>query len=532
MMAAVCYDEAFKQLLNSVKSVNFFDVHQTPTNTCEPRQDAEVLSVDHHDGILEDISRFMLWLFLAMIVTTWLWRQYYQRAVDPRSKLPLPPGSMGFPLVGETLSFIRKGSDYFLSRRQRYGNVYKTHLMGQPTIRITGADNLRHILVGEHENLESCQPRSVKRLFGQGGVINASPDSHKIRKKILLRALAPAAIQRHVPRIQNLVRNHILDWCSKGEQFGTDICKRLAMSLAANILIGFDVDDQSLQSIINSFKTFTGNLFSLPWQLPGSGLTKGLKARQQLITEIKKRLHTETQQWSLLDELKNLDKTTTSLTADEMADKVLELWFAGNDTSSSTTNSTLLALGKDEGVRKQIEEELEENGLLSSDEELTFDSLKKLTYVGHVVKEVLRVYPPVGGGFRKVKKTMEIEGYQIPEGWHVIYSIRDTHQTTKLFDDKEEFKPERWSEMDEKIGVSGQRFHYIPFGAGARACPGDKFAMMFLKIFIVELIRTCTWELKNRNPKITYIPVAKPIDNLPVTFHLRNDVKKNVHQNV
>ncbi|XP_067656989.1 cytochrome P450 26A1-like [Haliotis asinina] len=532
-MATISYivhDKAFKQLLLSVKSVIFVGVHQKPTNTCEPRQDAEVLSVDHHDGILEDISRFMLWLFLAMIVTTWLWRQYYQRAVDPRSKLPLPPGSMGFPLVGETLSLISRGSDYFLSRRQQYGNVYKTHLLGQPTIRIMGADNVRHILMGEHVNVESCQPRSVKRLLGQGGVINASPDSHKIRKKLLLRALAPAAIQGHVPRIQKLVRNHILDWCSKGEQFGTDICKRLTISIAANILIGFDVDDQSLQSIISSFQTFTGNLFSLPWELPGSGLSKGLKARQQLIMEIKKRLHTETQQWSLLDELKNLDKTTTSLTADEMADKVLELWFAGNDTSSSTTNSTLLALGKDEGVRKQIEEELEENGLLSSDAVLTFDSLKKLTYVGHVVKEVLRVYPPVGGGFRKVKKTMEIEGYQIPEGWNVIYSIRDTHQTTKLFDDKEEFKPERWNIVGEKTRVSGHRFHYIPFGAGARACPGERFAMTFLKIFIVELIRTCTWELKNRSPKITYFPATKPSDNLPVTFHLRHTVNRYVQQ--
>ncbi|XP_046565709.1 cytochrome P450 26B1-like [Haliotis rubra] len=442
------------------------------------------------------------------------------------------PGSMGFPLVGETLSLITKGSDYYLSRRQQYGNVYKTHLLGQPTIRIIGADNVRHILMGEHVNVEASQPRSLQRLLGPGGLTNASPDSHRIRKKLLLRALAPAAIQGHVPTIQKLVRNHILDWCSKGQQFGTDICKRLAMSLAANVLIGFDVDDQNLQSIISSFQTFTGNLFSLPWELPGSGLSKGLKAREQLIKEIKKRLHRETQQWSLVDELKNLDETAASLTADEMADAVLELWFAGHDTSSSTANSTLLALGKDDGVRKQIEEELEENGLLSSEEELTFDSLKKLTYVDHVVKEVLRVYPPVGGGFRKVKKTMEIEGYQIPEGWTVIYSIRDTHQTTKLFDDKEEFKPERWNEMDEKTRVSGQRFNYIPFGAGARACPGERFARMFVKIFIVELIRTCTWELKNKSPKITYFPVTKPSDNLPVTFHLRKDVNKNVQQNV
>ncbi|XP_046362373.2 cytochrome P450 26B1-like [Haliotis rufescens] len=481
---------------------------------------------DDHDGILDDVFRLGLFSFLAVPVTTWLWRQYYQHAKDPRSKLPLPPGSMGFPLVGETLSIIAKGSDFFLSRREQYGHVYKTHLLGQATIRIIGADNVRHILMGEHITVESSWPKSLKRLMGPGGLLNATPDSHRIRKKLLLQALAPAAIQGHVPRIQKLVRSHILDWCNKGEQLGTDICKSLAMSVAANILIGFDVDDQNLQSIISSFQTFSGNLFSLPWELPRSGLSKGLKAREQLIKEIKKRLQCETQHWSLVDELKNLDETAATLTADELADAILELWFAGNDTSSSTSNSTLLALGKDDGFRKRIEEELAENGLLNSEDELTFDSLKKLTYVDHVVKEVLRVYPPVGGAFRRVKKTMEIEGFQIPEGWSVIYSIRDTHQTTKLFEDREEFQPDRWNDMDKE--TREQRFHYIPFGAGARACPGEKFARMFVKIFIVELIKTCTWELKNKNPKISYFPVTKPSDNLPVTFHLRQDFDKAV----
>ncbi|XP_046565716.1 cytochrome P450 26B1-like [Haliotis rubra] len=495
----------------------------------ELQQNVENIFTDH-DGILDNVLRYVLLSLLAIIMATWLWRQYYQHAGDPCSRLPLPPGSMGFPLVGETLSLIAKGSDYYLSQRQKYGNVYKTHLLGQPTIRIIGADNVRLILMGEHVNVEASLPRSVQRLLGPGGLTNASPDSHRVRKKLLLRALAPAAIQGHVPTIQKLVRNHILDWCSKGQQFGTDICKRLTMSLAANVLIGFDVDDQNMQSIISCFQTFTGNLFSLPWELPGSGLSKGLKAREQLIKEIKKRLHRETQQWSLVDELKNLDETAASLTENEMANAVLELWFAGNDTTSSTANSTLLALGKDDGVRKQIEEELEENGLLSSEDELTFDSLKKLTYVDHVVKEVLRVYPPVGAGFRRVKKTMEIEGYQIPEGWTAIYSIRDTHQTTNLFEDKEEFKPERWNGMDEKTRLSDERFHYIPFGAGARACPGEKFARMFLKIFIVEIIKMCTWELKNKNPKITYFPATKPTDNLPVTFHLRKDFDKAVQQ--
>ncbi|XP_046565715.1 cytochrome P450 26B1-like [Haliotis rubra] len=530
-MASVHYivqETAFNQLLIPEKSWNFIGEEQKATNTCEPQQKAEVHSVDHHDGILDDVSRFVFVSFLAIIVTTWLWRRYYEHAGDPSSKLPLPPGSMGFPLLGETLSLITKGSDYYLSRRQQYGHVYKTHLLGQPTIRIIGAENVRHILMGEHITVESNWPKALKRLMGPGGLLNACPDSHKIRKKLLLRALAPAAIQGHVPRIQQLVRNHILDWCNKGEQLGTDVCKRLSMSLAANILIGFDVDNHNLEAIISSFQTFTGNLFSLPWELPGSGLSKGLKAREQLINEIKKRLNRETQEWSLVDELKNLDETAAALTADQMADAVLELWFAGNDTSSSTSTSTLLALGNDDGVRKQIEEELEENGLLSSEEELTFDNLKKLTYVDHVVKEVLRVYPPVGGGFRRVKKTMEIEGYQIPEGWSVIYSIRDTHQTTELFEDNEEFKPERWNEMKKKTRVSAQRFHYIPFGAGGRACPGEKFARMFLKIFIVELIRTCSWDLKNKTPKISYFPVTKPSDNLPVIFHLREDFNKNV----
>ncbi|KAL8616612.1 hypothetical protein ACOMHN_036644 [Nucella lapillus] len=83
------------------------------------------------------------------------------------SKLPLPPGSMGFPLIGETLHFILGGASFFKKRHRLYGNVYKTHLLGRPTVRVMGAENARKVLMGENSLVTSFWPSSIRRVLGQ-----------------------------------------------------------------------------------------------------------------------------------------------------------------------------------------------------------------------------------------------------------------------------------------------------------------------------------------------------------------------------
>lgn len=110
-----------------------------------------------------------------------------------------------------------------------------------------------------------------------------------------------------------------------------------------------------------------------------------------------------------------------------------------------------------------------------------------------------------------------LQGFQIPKGWSVMYSIRDTHDTAPVFKDVNVFDPDRFGQArsEDKDG----RFHYLPFGGGVRTCLGKHLAKLFLKVLAVELASTSRFELATRTfPRITLVPVLHPVDGLSVKF--------------
>lgn len=108
---------------------------------------------------------------------------------------------------------------------------------------------------------------------------------------------------------------------------------------------------------------------------------------------------------------------------------------------------------------------------------------------------------------------LTLQGCQVPKGWTVAYSIRDTHETSEFFSEGDKFDPGRWDAQ-----APSDRFHYLPFGGGSRACVGKEFAKIILKLLLIELSRSCSWRLLNDSPTMKRLPVPHPDDGLPVQF--------------
>ena len=69
-------------------------------------------------------------------------------------------------------------------KRQKYGYIYRTHLFGSPTVRVTGADNVRQILLGEHRLVAAQWPASVRTILGSDTLSNVHGAQHKSKKKV------------------------------------------------------------------------------------------------------------------------------------------------------------------------------------------------------------------------------------------------------------------------------------------------------------------------------------------------------------
>ncbi|XP_048450791.1 cytochrome P450 26C1, partial [Rhincodon typus] len=217
----------------------------------------------------------LLSLLLLLAVSRQLWTLGWNVSRDRGNKLPLPKGSMGWPLLGETLHWMVQGSKFHTSRREKYGNVFKTHLLGRPVIRVSGAENIRRILLGEHRLVSAQWPHSTRLLLGLNTLGNSSGELHRQRRKILARVFSHAALDSFLPGIQRLVRSRVRAWCRGPSPVAVyPAAKSLTFCIAVRILLGLRAADQQLDRLAATFEQLMENIFSLPVDMPFSGLRK------------------------------------------------------------------------------------------------------------------------------------------------------------------------------------------------------------------------------------------------------------------
>ncbi|KAM9548809.1 cytochrome P450 26C1 [Guaruba guarouba] len=549
----------------------------------------------------------LLALALVVILCRYLWALRWSLSRDRGSALPLPRGSMGWPFFGETLHWLLQGSHFHSSRREKYGNVFKTHLLGRPVVRVTGAENIRKILLGEHTLVSTQWPQSIQIILGSHTLLGSIGDLHRQRRKILARVFSRAALECYLPRIQKVVSWELRGWCMEPGSIAVySSAKTLTFRIAARILLGLRLEEKQFKDLAKTFEQLVENLFSLPLNIPFSGLRKGIKARNMLHEFMEKAIQEKLQRNNPEDHSDALDFIINSakehgkeFTIQELKESAIELIFAAFFTTASASTSLILLLLKHPSVIEKIRQELLSNEMYQQCEscpvehcldtlstqsrnskrpltcpmardahedqsqppgsaeagchqpnalpeptfpqssprtgsqlrapsgqscrrpsDISLEKLSRLRYLDCVIKEVLRVLPPVSGGYRTALQTFELDGYQIPKGWSVMYSIRDTHETAAVYQSPPGgFDPDRFSATQtEAVG----RFHYIPFGGGVRSCIGKELAQAILKLLAIELVSTARWELATPSyPAMQTVPIVHPVDDgLQLYFHL------------
>ncbi|KAM6949393.1 cytochrome P450 26B1 [Aplochiton taeniatus] len=486
----------------------------------------------HLVSALATLAACVVSMALLVAVSQQLWQLRWTATRDKSCKLPMPKGSMGFPIIGETCHWLFQGSGFHASRRQKYGNVFKTHLLGRPLIRVTGAENVRKVLMGEHTLVTVDWPQSTATLLGPNSLANSIGDIHRKRRKVFAKVFSHEALESYLPKIQKVIQESLRVWSSNPEPINVyRETQRLSFTMAVRVLLGFRVSEEEMRHLFSTFQDFVDNVFTLPIDLPFSGYRKGIRARDTLQKGIEKAIRekpcSQGKDYSdALDVLlESAKENGTELTMQEIKEATIELIFAAFATTASASTSLIMQLLRHPSVLERLREELRTGGLLlpnggprAEEGELRLDTIVGLRYLDCVVKEVLRLFTPVSGGYRTAMQTFELDGVQIPKGWSVMYSIRDTHDTAAVFRDVDAFDPDRFSagRAEDKQG----RFHYLPFGGGVRSCLGKQLATLFLRILAVELAGTGRFELASRGfPRVVTVPVVHPVDGLRVKFH-------------
>lgn len=131
-----------------------------------------------------------------------------------KKALPLPPGSMGWPYVGETLQlYSSKNPNVFFARKQnRYGPIFKTHILGCPCVMVSSPEAARFVLVTQAHLFKPTFPASKERMLGPQAIFFQQGDYHAHLRRLVSRAFSPEAIRGSVPAIEAIALRSLESW--------------------------------------------------------------------------------------------------------------------------------------------------------------------------------------------------------------------------------------------------------------------------------------------------------------------------------
>ncbi|KAL5550926.1 hypothetical protein UlMin_001102 [Ulmus minor] len=477
---------------------------------------------------------FGFWVFSALIgglvaVLFFLRRAnewYYEGKLEKKQRNLLPPGDMGWPLIGNMWSFLfafkfGKPESFLSSFITRFGKtgIYKGHMFGSPTIIVTAPETSRPVLMDDAQ-FKPGWPKSTNVLMGRKSFIGISEEEHKRLRRL---TTAPISGQKALSMYHEFIKHVIetsLDELAKAEkpvEFLTEI-RKMAFKIIMYIFVSRE-SGPMIEQMEEVYPILNHGLKSFAINLPGFAYHKALKARKKLVAILQavidgrrasKGSDLSEEKADMVDLLMEVeDENGRKMEDEEIIDVILMYLNAGHESSAHTILwATVLLHQHPEFLQKAKEEQKEiVRRRTSTEEGLSCKETKQMEYLNKVIDETLRVVNVSLFNYREALNDVSIGGYIIPKGWKVLVCYRGIHLDPELYPNPKEFNPSRWEENKPKKGA------FMPFGAGGRLCPGSDLTKLEVSTFLHYFLLNYELERLNPGSAVRYLPHSRPKDN-------------------
>nr|ATN97047.1 cytochrome P450 superfamily protein [Linum usitatissimum]ATN97049.1 cytochrome P450 monooxygenase [Linum usitatissimum] len=452
----------------------------------------------------------------------------------------LPPGSSGWPFIGETIGYLRPYSatsiGHFMEHHvSRYGKIYRSTLFGEPTIVSADAGLNRFILQNEGRLFECSYPRSIGGILGKWSMLVLVGDMHRNMRIISLNFLSHARIRTHL--LKEVERHTLLvlsSWNHNSTFSAQDEAKKFTSNLMAKHIMSLDPGKPETEQLKSEYITFMKGVVSPPLNFPGTAYRRALKSRSTILKFIERKMEERKKRSNEVgedDDLLGWVLKHSNLSTEQILDLVLSLLFAGHETSSVSIALAIYFLQSSPAALQQLQEE--HSGIAKAkkhagETELNWDDYKKMEFTQCVISETLRLGNVVRFLHRKALKDVRYKGYDIPCGWKVLPVIAAVHLDGTVFDDPQSFNPWRWLQTINGRGSSpttspapNSSNTFMPFGGGPRLCAGSELAKLEMAVFIHHLVLNYEWELAEDDQAFAFPYLDFP-KGLPIRIKRRN----------
>ncbi|CDZ90935.1 cytochrome P450 [Rhodococcus ruber] len=393
--------------------------------------------------------------------------------------------------------------------RDECGDVGVFQLADRNVVLLSGARANEFFFRSADEDLDQQAAYPfMKPVFGEGVVFDASPE----RRKEMLHnsALRGEQMKGHAATIEREVRDIVAGWGDEGEIDLLEFFAELTIYTSSACLIGKKFRgqlDSRFARLYHDLEKGTDALAFVDPYAPIESFRRRDEARRGLVALVEEIMVDRIanpprgrEDRDMLDVLVSIEDEDGAkrFSADEITGIFISMMFAGHHTTSGTAAWALIELLRNPEYLRGVTDELDV--LYADGEGVSYHALRQIPLLEAVLKETLRLHPPLILLLRVARGEFEVEGYRIGEGDLVGATPAISNRIPEDFPEPDSFDPGRYIDPRQEDIVN--RWTWIPFGAGRHRCVGAAFALMQLKAIFSVLLRDYEFEMSQ--PSGTY----------------------------
>ena len=399
-------------------------------------------------------------------------------------------------------------------------SVYREDFVGAPRGRlprawITSPALIKAVLLDDRDTFRKLtQIRLLGPLLGRGLLTSEGAD-WKWQRQAAAPLFRPQELASFVPAFVRCAERTIARWRGGGDVVRSMDAEmnRLTLEVVAETLLpgGDEAFMATLQRSVARLQRSGGwdilyASMNVPRWVPRPGMHRGQREARTLHDAVALRLRAHRAGASAQDDLvarlvaARDQETGRAMDERRLVDNLLTFYLAGHETTAKALAWTLYLLTRSPAWTATLVEEVES---VTAGAPITASHLERLERVQQVVKESMRLYPPVPMMSRQAVADTTIGAHAIAAGTSVLIPIYAIHRHAARWERPHEFDPTRFEEARER---SMPRYHYMPFGAGPRICIGMSFAMMEAVAVVACLLQRVRFAWAGREEPL---PIAR-----------------------
>src|SRR6267378_2207805 len=433
------------------------------------------------------------------------------------SRLPISPWVFRDPL--QFFADLQTGSEPIATLR----------IAGTKVFYLREPDLVRELLVMFASDFHKSRGlERAKALLGEG-LLTSEGELHRQQRKLIQPIFHHGNLKEIAAIMQERVRQRAESWKAGQTLNLNQEMHALTLVIVGEALFGTEVGDrtdrvsQLMETVMETFFLFMSPLASIFEFFGHPKLRRAAKSRHELsaivqtmIDERRKTNHSRQDLLTLLFAAQD-PETGLGMSDEQLRDEVMTLFLAGHETTANALAWTIYLLTRHPDIAQRLAAEVRLVGMRSrlrepapamemdkgpssvgqacaspADDLESELGTKDDDLLSRVIRESLRLYPPVWAVGRRATQDLQIGGTEVPKGAIVLACQWALHRSDRYFSNPIQFDPDRWMSDDQR---ALPKYAFFPFGGGPRSCIGEGFAWMELRIVLTEILRLWRFEM-------------------------------------